>query len=412
MQGKKFKWYSPFVLLAGTILSFADPVTDILTAVEFYRTDHKIWFSFGLFFVFLQTFVVSIFFCACSEGASFQVGGALFLPFVCVIFNPFRCFFLRVRELVYYFKEWWNRNQVVAYEDRINDADDSATDVVYAVLLESLCESAPQFILQLYVASVQEEPLKVIQIISLLVSFISLAWAFTSTDEMIYDEITYTWKVKHKLALFVTHLFLLSSRLLAVCFFTVSYKWWVIGVFLFHDLVIATVDTICDYLQQGDIRLGKGISSALLLPVHWLRDDLIVYYLFDDKEFKQHLLWKRQLFSYFLFISENFTIILLFYYSQKSNTWYSLPVTVCVCLFGVLGAAMRIILFRQFFSKTGVITNNNDDNGSASKPTSEADPRFGEGEFGELSTPSGSIHPRAPPPPPSSEILEFMFLET
>ena len=39
------------------------------------------------------------------------------------------------------------------------------TSVDFAVLTESLCESAPQFILQLYVASVQEEPLRIIQII-------------------------------------------------------------------------------------------------------------------------------------------------------------------------------------------------------------------------------------------------------
>lgn len=42
MQVKDLKWYSPFVDLVGAILSFADPITDILTLVEFYRTDHKI----------------------------------------------------------------------------------------------------------------------------------------------------------------------------------------------------------------------------------------------------------------------------------------------------------------------------------------------------------------------------------
>ena len=33
------KWYSPLLFLLGAILSFADPITDILTLVEFYRTD-------------------------------------------------------------------------------------------------------------------------------------------------------------------------------------------------------------------------------------------------------------------------------------------------------------------------------------------------------------------------------------
>ena len=43
----QFKWYDIFVDLFGTILSFADPITDILTVVEFYRADHKTWFGQG-----------------------------------------------------------------------------------------------------------------------------------------------------------------------------------------------------------------------------------------------------------------------------------------------------------------------------------------------------------------------------
>ena len=31
MEKEDLKWYSPFVLLVGAILSFADPITDILT---------------------------------------------------------------------------------------------------------------------------------------------------------------------------------------------------------------------------------------------------------------------------------------------------------------------------------------------------------------------------------------------
>ena len=53
MEVKDLKWYSPFLFLLGAILSFADPITDILTMVEFYRTDHKTWFSVGLTFVIL-----------------------------------------------------------------------------------------------------------------------------------------------------------------------------------------------------------------------------------------------------------------------------------------------------------------------------------------------------------------------
>lgn len=50
MVEKELKWYDIFVVLFGTILSFADPITDILTLVEFYRADHKTWFGAGLTF--------------------------------------------------------------------------------------------------------------------------------------------------------------------------------------------------------------------------------------------------------------------------------------------------------------------------------------------------------------------------
>ena len=42
-----------FLFLFGIVQSFADPITDILTLVEFYRADHKTWFRVGLCFVIL-----------------------------------------------------------------------------------------------------------------------------------------------------------------------------------------------------------------------------------------------------------------------------------------------------------------------------------------------------------------------
>ena len=37
----KTKWQSPLELLVGAILNFADPITDILTLLEFYSADYK-----------------------------------------------------------------------------------------------------------------------------------------------------------------------------------------------------------------------------------------------------------------------------------------------------------------------------------------------------------------------------------
>ena len=46
-----------------------------------------------------------------------------------------------------------------------------------------------------------------------------------------------------------------------------------------------------------------------------------------------------------LFVIENIIMILLFYFSHFPHTWYSLPVTICVCLFALLGAVIRLTHF-------------------------------------------------------------------
>ena len=59
----------------------------------------------------------------------------------------------------------------------------------------------------------------------------------------------------------------------------------------------------------------------------------------EDVRIKQRM----YLLSNILFVIENCTMILIFYrFSPFSNTWYSLPVTVCVCSFSVIGAVARV----------------------------------------------------------------------
>ena len=121
--------------------------------------------------------------------------------------------------------------------------DDLLSFSKIAVLAEASLESAPQFILQLYAMAVQQESVSIIQMVSLPVSFLSLAWASVVGDEIIRNEKGhFRFSVKNTVLLFVTHLFILSSRLFAVALFTVSYKWWVISVLILHRTVI----TICD----------------------------------------------------------------------------------------------------------------------------------------------------------------------
>jgi len=352
MKARRLKWYSPLLFLFGAILSFADPLTDILTLVKFYRTDQKIWFVVGLAFVILPCLLFPIIYSVFKDRdlSQYSESRKCAQVFLCG-FHPFSCALVRLQGFVYFLKKWLRSNEIVPGGVTLASsaaADDLVTHIDFAVLFESVVESAPQFIIQLYAASVQDEPVEVIQIVSLTISFLSLTWAFTIADEIIHEGHIIPLKIRHKLALFATHSFLLSSRLFAICYFAVGYKWLVLAILSFHTLVIAVADNI-RYCQNGSYWAHLGFGSILFVCVHWLRDDLAAQQAEDndiDTENRKSRVFSMQLFSNVLFVLENMIMIILFYFSERSNTWYSLPATVCVCLLGVIGAVLRITLFK------------------------------------------------------------------
>ena len=343
MEEKDLKWYSPFVFFVGAMLSFADPITDILTLVEFYRANHKIWFGVGLTFVLLPCLAFPPMFCyhrinELSPSPSLCARTAL-----CTL-HPFSAAFARLEALLLCLKKRWYKDEIDSHSD--SKANDILDYIDSAVLFEAVLECAPQFIIQVYAISVQEESAAIIQIISLPISFLTLAWAFTATDKMslvanhIMPSSSYL-NVKHKLVLYATHLLLLSSRLFAICYFTVSYKWWVIGVLMVHCCVMA----IATVIQNRDMVCNDAIDFfviLLLMGIHSLRDDFTNTRIGAD----ENRVIMNVYFSHILFVLENFFMILMSYFTYNPNAWYSLPVTVCVCVFSVLGSTMRIYLLR------------------------------------------------------------------
>ena len=333
----ELKWYGILKVLFGTILSIADPITDILTLVEFYRTDHKTWFGVGLTFIILP--IVLFLYINYQDTSSRDDGmcqsKAWKFTYVLVLgCNPLYPAWLKLETLICYLKKLlklWQGNNTDQTDEGL---DDLLVVRKFAVLAEATLEAAPQFIIQLYATAVQQQSVSIIQMVSLPVSFLSLAWASTVADEFIHDYEDFS--VKERVLYFVTHLFILSSRLFAVALFTVSYKWWVISVLIFHSTVI----TICDRVWLCRTQRADRFESVLFCCLHWLRDDLSIIGDYDkDKKLRM------QLFSNVLFVIENITMILLFYFSHFPHTWYSLPVTICVCLFAVLGAVMRLTHF-------------------------------------------------------------------
>ncbi|XP_078377087.1 XK-related protein 6-like [Oculina patagonica] len=362
MSVEDLKWYSPIVLLAGAILSFADPITDILTLVKFYRADHKTWFGVGLAFVILPCLVFPILYLFKIHKNPYSGTRKCAQTILCAS-HPFSAALARLQGFVFGIKKWWRCDAIDSVGSE--DTDDLLEHIDFAVLFESVLESIPQFIIQLYAMSVQEEPVEVIQMISLPISFLSLAWAFTTVDKLTHHKAIGNRNIAHKLALFVAHTFLLSSRLFAVCYFTVSYKWWVIGVLLIHSSLIVITDTIW-FCQKGECGVAVGVGSALFFCLYCLRDDIALRIM--QEKYSTTELKRIQLFSNVLFVLENVVMILLFYFSQHSNTWYSLPVTVCVCLFSVLGSVMRVIHFHFLYKDASDDTVNSQLSSSIDSP--------------------------------------------
>ena len=195
----KVKWYSTIFLLVGTILAVADPVTDILTLGEFYLNDHKTWFGVGLVFVILPSLVISclyyrwhclevLFLSWCRgilktdhevEDAIKEVFSTPDLLFgwnlLALPYKRLQAFILCSRN----FKKLW-------HETLEEDCDKKIKNLIYDEtwlgMFQAILESAPQFIIQLQATIFQQEQVSTLQIVSLSVSSLNVAWTVTNAD--------------------------------------------------------------------------------------------------------------------------------------------------------------------------------------------------------------------------------------
>ena len=348
----QLKWYRILEVLFGTMLSIADPITDILTLREFYRAGHKTWFGVGVTSIIFPTlfFLYGNFNIERDRGQWTACKCTHVLILWC---NPLLPAWLKLRTLIFYLKKLqtlWQSNNTDQTGEDVDHYSELRKACKFAVLAEAALESAPQFIIQLYAMAVEQQSVTIVQMISLPVSFLSLAWASIVADEFLHsDKGDLNFRVKDRVLHFVTHLFILSSRLFAVALFTVSFKWWVTSVLIFHRTVMAICDTTIWLCSQRSFSCKKiyVFVSVLFFCFHWLRGDLSMIITDKDteKKSKRKHFRRIQLVFNVLFVIENITMILLFYFSHFPHTWFCLPVTICVCLFSVLGAGMRLTHF-------------------------------------------------------------------
>ena len=129
---------------------------------------------------------------------------------------------------------------------------------------------------------------------------------------------------------------------------------------MIHAVLILIVATIWSCRIRRDFKDWSHwvnfCQSALFFLLHWLRDDMSPTIYLPNEYGKMVIKKRMHLVFNILFVIENCIMILIFYrFSPFSNTWYSLPVTVCVCLFSVIGAVARVALVRTMLQPKLVI---------------------------------------------------------
>ena len=368
------KWYSTIFLLLGTILAVADPVTDILTLREFYLNDHKTWFRVGLVFVILPSLLLSCLyyrfhvlriFIICileqdDDEEESEILEVFSIPDLLFGWNPLSLPYTRLQAFI-----WCSRNfKKLSYETLEEDCDKNKEikslikDETWYGMFEAIVESAPQFIIQLYVTIVQQEQVSTILMVSLCVSFLSLAWTSTNADVWCFVAVGNSLDKKYSPKKFITktfflisQIFHLSSRLFAITFFSVAFKWWIVVVVMFHNIAIAYVAL---WAFRADNQPCDKICTPIFMFLHgvfyWIRDDGACGLHFEDGDLKELNINVKIVknASNFLFVIENVIMISVFYSKEELHSWYSVPVTVCVCVFSLVGCLMRVAICRYF----------------------------------------------------------------
>ena len=127
--------------------------------------------------------------------------------------------------------------------------------------------------MHIHVMAVQQESVTIVQIISLPVSFLSLARASVVADEVFHydDRRNNELNMKNELVHFAKHILVLSSRLFAAALVTVSYntRLWVFFIFTFHYIPILKCDLVSLHVSGKDREGGiylKSLVYVFLFP--------------------------------------------------------------------------------------------------------------------------------------------------
>lgn len=326
------------ILLLLSALSFAESVTNLFTLLQYYDDGLKNWFYTSLTFLIFPCFLFTVAYIIfhgtrwirCIYSALCLLGCHPFAAAFLTLEAVFVCVLKKIQG------------------EAITEGTHEHNIVIFAnmcAFFAANCGSAPQFIIQLYVMSVQNKSVSNIQIISFVISFLFVLWTFHVMEE---DD-TNTASKKTEIAIFIARLFLLSSRMLAITYFVVAFKSWTTVVLVAHFFVVKILHRAWRYGRDGNSESDEFTITAF----EWLWQfvlDWLGYktfsWKFDDEISGTENTTKPpktlELLSTILTVFENITMIFLYYFIfQQFDNWYSLLVTVFVCSFSVVGTILK-----------------------------------------------------------------------
>ena len=249
-------------------------------------------------------------------------------------------------------------------------------DVSFLRLMEAFMEAAPQAILQLYLMQVQEETIlfyKIITPLSIISSVVTLAFAVADFASAGKDVLAFipinvgnvirpiaqddlqrermTWTAYFVYILW--HLFMISSRMLAISFFAAEYGAYVLIILGTHYLIMVwwmyhQTGTIFQLSGNKGCKSKCGFFNRYL--IEFIAAAFNIFFFFsmldtDEEEDGRGQALAHTIVYHVLIFLENFIMTILWYIAVDLGVWYSHPGLAVVIVCYVVGGIFMIVYY-------------------------------------------------------------------
>jgi hypothetical protein len=365
MRGKK----ELFFLIVGVVLFVFDLVTDSLVAVRFWSKGDYGWFTLSLALIIFPLWIV-------NAVARYQTKG---LPDCwtgnckdeCLIVSCWPLLQRHAKEFKQWKRTYWdnspcgdNYNECNCpdceyYREGISDCNKSAHKFAWLRYVETLTESTPQWLFQVYIMlSGWDFPW--LNVLSAVVSLFSLAWSTTTLEKARVTKEGHNFTKKATGLYFCFQLVVLGPRLFAISIYAYAFKEQVVfvllGLWVLESAFLAcltygylmltmtcAVERCCDP-SLGSVAkiLGKLVLS---LPLTLFVSETVLQSLGFES------LVMQGLFFLVKSVENGFLVYRVVFQSDAEHVNVLEPIAWSLigtgCFFGVISSAVRYVLKRK-----------------------------------------------------------------